>query len=88
MSYYVTAEQARLEAERAKARALEDVRQLQREYRALLEECNRRVNLFGEVFDPGELLPVQAGRDDVNALGREARQIRDCLLYTSPSPRD
>ena len=80
VSYYATAEQARLEAERAKARALEDVRQLQREYRALLEECNRRVNLFGEVFDPGELLPVQAGRDDVNALGREARQIRDAIV--------
>ena len=66
--------------ERVRARAVEDVRQLRGAYEALLEECHRRVNLFGEVFDPGVALPAQAGHGDVNVLEREALQIREVIV--------
>ena len=80
MSYYVTAaEQARRDAERARARAVEDVRQLRGKCGILLKECRRRVALFGEVFDPGVAVPERAGVDDVSALTSEARQLQAVL---------
>ena len=47
-----------------------------------------RVQLAGSKAQADDLDELKELQDTIAKLEAEAKQLKDCLLYTSPSPRD